>query len=153
MADTATRPTVGALARPACDARRTEPLLFVGALAAAVAYAVVAIVRHQHFETASDLAIFDQAVWHYSRFEAPESTVLVLRAGEEWPRLPSILGDHFHPLVAVLAPLYWLWADARMLLVAQAGLVAASVVPVFLFARLHVERLAAYLLAAAYLLY
>jgi uncharacterized membrane protein len=154
VAQTATRPTVGAFARPRVPALvRSEPLLFVGTFAAAIAYAVVAIVRHLHFETAGDLAIFDQAVWHYSRFESPESTVLVLRAGEDWPRLPNILGDHFHPLVVVLAPLYWIWADARMLLVAQAGLVAASVVPVFLFARLHLERLAAYVLAAAYLMY
>jgi uncharacterized membrane protein len=154
VAQTATRPTVGALARPRVPALvRSEPLLLVGTVAAVVAYAAVAIVRHLHFETAGDLAIFDQAVWHYSRFESPESTVLVLRAGEEWPRLPNVLGDHFHPLVALLAPLYWLWADARMLLIAQAGLVAASAVPVFLFARIHVERLAAYLLAAAYLLY
>ena len=46
----------------------------------------------------------------------------------------NLLGDHFHPLIAVLAPLYWIWDDPRMLLLAQAALFAASMVPVARFA-------------------
>ncbi len=34
-----------------------------------VAYSAFGILRHWHFQSGYDLAIFDQAVWHYSRFE------------------------------------------------------------------------------------
>jgi len=101
---------------------------------------VASIVRYVHLQSGLDLGIFDQVVWHYSRFEAPFSSI----------RGENLLGDHFHPLVAVLAPLYWVWSDPRMLLIAQSVLVAASIIPVFLFAAPRVGRAGAYLLAGAY---
>jgi uncharacterized membrane protein len=45
-----------------------------------------------------------------------------------------VLGDHFHPIIAVLAPAYWVWDDPRTLLLAQAALLAVSVVVVLRFA-------------------
>ena len=39
----------------------SEPVLFAGVVLAAAAYAIVAIVRHNHFQTSTDLAIFDQS--------------------------------------------------------------------------------------------
>lgn len=39
----------------------------------------------------------------------------------------NLLGDHFHPILATLAPLYRIWPDAGALLVAQAALIALSV--------------------------
>ena len=61
----------------------------------------------------------------------------------------NILGDHFHPILAVLAPLYRLWPDARMLLVAQAALMAFGV---HVVARIAVRRLGrvGYLLGATF---
>jgi uncharacterized membrane protein len=97
------------------------------ALVAAVALALASTFRHDHFgSNAYDLGIFDQTIWGYSRFELLPNTVL---------RLPNALGDHFHPILMALAPLYWLWDDARVLLVAQAALLAAASVPLFLWAR------------------
>ena len=49
----------------------------------------------------------------------------------------SRLGAHFDPLVALLAPLWWLWPSPDMLLVVQAVGVALGAVPVFLLARKH----------------
>ena len=49
--------------------------------------------------------------------------------------MPNLLGDHFHPALMLLAPGYWIWDDARMLLVAQALLLAAASLPVFWWAR------------------
>ncbi len=118
---------------------REPGLLALVGVTAALA-SIASIVRYVHFLAGYDLAIFDQAVWHYSRFEAPFSSI----KGE------SILGDHFHPLIAVLAPLYWIWSDPRTLLIAQSVLVAASIVPVFLFAVPRLGRAGAYLLAGAY---
>lgn len=120
---------------------RREPLLLLGAIGSAVLWAAFALLRHRGFGSTADLAAFDQAVWHYSRLEPPDSTIVPA---------PSLLGDHFHPLVALLTPLYWLWSSPNVLLIAQAALLAASIVPVFLFARDRLGRLPAYLLAAAY---
>ena len=109
-----------------------EPWLLPLVGLVAVIDAFASIVRHVNFGSGTDVAIFDQVVWHYSRFEAPYSSI----------KYENILGDHFHPLVAVLAPLYWVWSDPRMLLIAQSLLVAASIVPVFLFARSRFGRAA-----------
>lgn len=91
------------------------------------AYALYGLFRHWQFgSSASDLGIFDQAVWHLSRFEAPAGTI---------SGFTNILGDHFYPVIALFAPLYWLSAGPEMLIAAQAALFAASIVPVFLFIR------------------
>jgi uncharacterized membrane protein len=123
--------------------RVVAALPYALAALAAVGYAAAAIFRHQHFgSNAYDLGIFDQTVWGYSRFELVENTVL---------RLPSALGDHFHPILIALAPLYWIWDDARTLLLAQAVLLALAGVPVFLWARRMVGLVPAVGLEAAYL--
>ena len=97
------------------SALRTEPALVAFVALAAIAYSVFSLVRYEQFAHGFDLAIFDQVVWHYSRFEAPASSV---------KNLESIWGDHFSPILALLGPLYWIWEDARMLLLAQALLLA-----------------------------
>jgi uncharacterized membrane protein len=109
---------------------------------AALAYALYAVWEHDHFMTDYDLAVNDQTVWHYSHLQAPRITMLV-------PPLDA-LGDHFSPILALLAPLYWLWSDPRMLLIAQALLIGASIVPVFLFAQPRLGRIGSYLLSTAY---
>jgi uncharacterized membrane protein len=121
-----------------------RPILLLAGGAAAL-YATLSIVRHETFRsTGFDLGIFDQVVWHYSRFEDPASSI----RGFE-----NQLGDHFSPVLALLAPLYWVWSDPKALLVAQALLIAASAVPVYLFAEPRIGRLPAHLLTAAYLLF
>jgi len=50
------------------------------------------------------LAIYDQAIWHLSRFERPASSIR---------GLPSVFGDHFHPIIALFAPLFWVAPSAR----------------------------------------
>lgn len=106
------------------------------------AFAVPGLARHAQFLSGGyDLGIFDQTVWQYSRLQAPENTVR---------GVPNILGDHFSPILVLLAPLYWVWADPRMLIAAQALLLATSFVPVFLFCASRVGRLPAYVLTLAY---
>jgi uncharacterized membrane protein len=105
--------------------RRWAPL--VPALVAASGYSFVSILRYDRFGArAFDLGIFDQAIWGYSRFELIANTV---------KGTSNLLGDHFSPIVALAAPLYWVWADPRALLVLQAVLLAASSLPLFLYAR------------------
>ncbi|MEV4559634.1 DUF2079 domain-containing protein [Kitasatospora sp. NPDC049285] len=72
-----------------------------------------------------DLGIFDQGVRGYAHFELPVSTLKSVH--HEFPAGFSLLGDHFSPVLALLAPLYWVWDDPRMLLIAQSALFAAGV--------------------------
>ena len=107
-------------------------------------YSALAVLRHLHFQSqAFDLGIFDQAIWHYSRFEAPASTV----RGEA-----NLLGDHFHPIIALAAPVYWLGTGVRGLLVLQAALLAGSSLPLYRAAQRTFATLPAVLWASAYLL-
>ncbi|GAB2738148.1 DUF2079 domain-containing protein [Kitasatospora kifunensis] len=72
-----------------------------------------------------DLGIFDQGVRGYAHFGLPLSTVKSVH--HEFPPGFSILGDHFSPVLALLAPLYWIWNDPRSLLLGQALLFATGV--------------------------
>lgn len=93
-----------------------------------VVYAIYSFTRYrQLLSTGYDLGIFDQAVQQYAAFHAPQ----VALKGEHY----NILGDHFHPILILLAPLYWIWNDPRMLGVALAALIALSCPLVYAFAR------------------
>lgn len=73
-----------------------------------------------------DISIFDQAIWHLSHFEAPGS---ILRG------MTNLWGDHFHPVIVLIAPFYWLKSDVRWLFIIQAAVVSAGVFPIFAIAR------------------
>jgi len=96
-------------------------------------YAVISLLSWRRLTVNSwDNGIFEQAVKAYSRFEAP----IVPIKGPGY----NILGDHWSPIDALIAPAYWLFPYGQTLLVVQAALIAVSVVPV---TRLAVERLGA----------
>ncbi|MFD3536266.1 DUF2079 domain-containing protein [Streptomyces sp. NPDC058664] len=106
---------------------RTGPaLLSAGFL---VLYAVFALREHARFRTTGyDLGIFGQAVRSWAEGRAPASEIRAATApagfaGDAYP----LLGDHFHPVLALLAPLYRLVPRVETLLVAQAALVALGV--------------------------
>lgn len=106
-------------------------------------YATVAVRRHLLLRTTGyDLGIFEQAVRAYAQFRAP---VVPLR-GEDF----NLLGDHFHPLIAVLAPLYRVWPSPACLLVAQSALLALAVVPLAAWAARALGRRAAHVVAFGY---
>lgn len=94
---------------------RRHPSATIGFGAFAV-YAVTSLVRFARMYAGIDLAIFTQAVQQYAQGHLPWS---YLKAAGGF----DLLGDHFSPIVATLAPLYRLWPDARVLLIAQAALV------------------------------
>jgi uncharacterized membrane protein len=121
--------------------QKEKPLLGL-MLLITVMYSVFSIVNHLHFDSnAWDLGNFDQMVWHYSRFEAPACTQL---------GLANCLGDHFSPILALCAPLFWVYPHVEILLAAQVLLIALSLIPLFLFAERKVGRSQAYALATAY---
>src|SRR5215216_2351453 len=91
-----------------------------------------------------DLGIFDQGVWLLSRFRDPFVTIRGL----------PLFGDHASYILVLVAPLYWLWADPRLLLLLQAVWLAIPAVSLYLIGtrRLH-SPVAGLAVAAAYLAY
>jgi uncharacterized membrane protein len=110
---------------------------------AAVGYAWAALYRYDRFgANAYDLGLFDQTIWGYSRFEWLPNTIL---------RIPHELGDHTDFTLMLLAPLYWLWSDPRVLLLAQAALLAGAAIPIYWWAREQLGAVPALLFEVAYL--
>nr|WP_241267333.1 DUF2079 domain-containing protein [Streptomyces scabichelini] len=102
------------------DGRRDPEIL---AAVLFVAYAIVSVGRYQRMATRSwDLGIFEQAVRAYAHFQVP---IVDLKGPGA-----NVLGDHFSPITALLAPVYRLFPSPITLLVAQAALLALSAVPV-----------------------
>ena len=95
------------------------------------AYTLLALVRFRTYEpTSYDNAIFEQAISAYAQLEAP----IVAIKGPGF----NLLGDHFSPIVALVAPAYRLFPAAQTLMVAQAVLIAVSV---YVVASLALRRL------------
>ncbi|NEE16793.1 DUF2079 domain-containing protein [Streptomyces sp. SID7499] len=100
---------------------RAEHWVLAGVLFAA--YTVVSVGRHRHMAGLSwDLGIFEQVVRAYAQLRTPVADL-------KGPGF-IILGDHFSPVTALLAPPYRLFPSPVTLLVAQAALFALSAVPV-----------------------
>jgi uncharacterized membrane protein len=115
------------------------------ALLAAIGYAAASIYRHDVFASnAFDLGVQDQTVWGYSRLQMIPNTVEMVR---------NLLGDHFHPILMTIAPLYWVWDDARVLLIVQAALLGLGGIPIFWWARQQLGLAAAVTFEIAYLLF
>ena len=89
-----------------------------------------------------DLGIFTEAAQAYSRFEAP----IVPIKGPGY----NLLGDHFHPLLALLGPIFRLFPSALTLLVVQDVLIAVSVLPIARLAQRLLGRGGALLVGLVY---
>lgn len=138
------------------DGHRAVHVAGVGILAALIAgiYVTFSLTRYYTFRSSTyDLVIFDQAVRSYAHFGPGISIVKGVHNGFG-PNF-SVLGDHFSPLLATLAPLYWIYSGPQTLLVAQAVLFALAVPPLWIFTRRafgggQKATAAAYLACAAY---
>ena len=89
-------------------------------------YALMSVVKHSHYGTLGDLGIFNQGIWQYSRLIWP-----IISFHLNGP----FLGDHFHPIVAFLAPFYWLWPREETLLVLQPFVMLSAIIPLYLISR------------------
>jgi uncharacterized membrane protein len=144
------------VARRPSRARLSPNSVAVGSLAvlAATLYSTFALYRFYQFNSATyDLVIFDQAVDSYAHFQPGISVVKGLHNGFG-PHF-SVLGDHFSPIIATLAPLYWIHNGPQDLLIAQSVLFALAIPPIWLFVRRAVGggrrgTMAAYLASVAY---
>ncbi|MEV7093453.1 DUF2079 domain-containing protein [Amycolatopsis sp. NPDC051045] len=103
--------------------RESRAVPYVVAVVAFAGYAAWSLQRLRTFDASGfDLGIFEQVVRSYAHGQWPVSDLL----GPGYPTL----GDHFHPILALLAPFYLLWPSPGCLLIAQALLFAVSAVPV-----------------------
>ncbi len=103
-------------------------LLIFWVVALSILYATLSVARHNRFQSGGfDLGLYDQAVWQYSQFIWPYNTV----------KERFILGDHLSLTLPLVAPLFWIWEDARILLIFQAVWVSLSVLAVYKLALLR----------------
>ncbi len=122
----------------------------------AAGYSAFSLILNYTFQTSSyDLVIFDQAVRSYAHFQPGISVIKGLH-NNFGPHF-SVLGDHWSPILASLAPLYWIFNSPETILVAQAVLFALAVPPLWLFTRRafgggRKATIAAYLVSVAYTL-
>ena len=127
---------------------RPAALVAAGSTAFAAGLGALAVLQHRAFWTGRfDLGNAVQTVWSTAHGDVLSVTGL---PGTQISRL----GAHFEPILVVVAPLWWLWPDASLLLVCQAAAVATGAVPVFLLGRKHLgSDWAAAGFALAYLLH
>lgn len=116
---------------------------------AAAGYGLYSGIRFATFRaTTYDLVIFDQAIRGYANLSAPVS--IAKGVHNEFGAGFPVLGDHFSPILAVLAPLYWIHDHPITLLVAQAVLLALAIPPLWAFTRRALGAVPAYLVAVTY---
>ncbi|MDJ0755379.1 MAG: DUF2079 domain-containing protein [Ardenticatenaceae bacterium] len=91
-----------------------------------VAFGPFVIQRHIYFNSSAyDLGIYQQVIWNTAQGNWFASSFEVTNR----------MADHFQPLVAILAPLYWLFPSPIVLLVFQTAILASGAIPVFLLAQ------------------
>jgi hypothetical protein len=130
------RSGVEAVGRPVRSRSAAVPIAWTVAGLAFFLFAVVAIRQHDTFHTrARDMGIYAQVVWSTAHGRPFASTLL------EDNHLH--IAEHVAPVLALIAPLYALVPDPRLLLLLQQASLAAAGLVVFYWARRHVGELAA----------
>ncbi len=119
-------------------------LLFIGYF---LLFSYLSIAQHDSLGTHGlDLGYPDQVVWNTAHGRPFAYSIN--------PRATNFLGEHFSPILALLAPLYWVWPDVRALLIVQTVAIALGAFPVFWLARERLKSdLAGLSFAAAFLLF
>ncbi|GAB3424641.1 DUF2079 domain-containing protein [Flindersiella endophytica] len=118
-------------------------------LVSAVAYSLLGLVNLRNFRASTfDLVIFDQAVRGYAHFGAPTTPARGAFLGQGPDFLQ--LADHFSPILAVLAPLYWIHDSPSTLIVAQSVLFALAIPPLWIYTQRKLGTAPAYLVVIMY---
>ncbi len=159
MLPTVSAGTAGAVGRSAsavsgqASLTRSRARTRVAALtfAAGFGYATYGLILFRRFRDGTfDLVIFDQAARGYAHFRAPTSMARGVADGIGAHF--NVLGDHWSPILALLAPLYWIHDGPTTLIVAQAVLFALAIPPLWVFTRRLLGAGAAYFVCGAYAL-
>jgi uncharacterized membrane protein len=98
-----------------------------------------------------DLGIINQVVWNTAHGRWFETSI---DRSQNTLLVGNYLGNHVRPILLLIAPLYRLWPDPRLLLILQS--IALGVAAIFLYAAayMHIQdRGVSFLVAGCYLLY
>jgi len=113
------------------------------ALAVFAGYTIISVSRYLRLDPGSwDLGIFTEYVKQLAHLHAP--VVNIHGAGF------NLFGDHFQPIVGLIAPLFLIFPNPVTLLVVQAFLTAVSVIPVSRAAGARLGTAAGRMIGAAY---
>jgi uncharacterized membrane protein len=113
------------------------------ALGVFVVYAAISLSRYLQLAPGSwDLGIFTEYVRQLAHLQAP--VVNIRGTGF------NLLGDHFQPIVGLIAPVFLIFPSAVTLLMVQALLTAVSVIPVSRAAAVRLGTGAGRMIGAAY---
>ena len=133
----------GAARRAGAAATRPDWVPWLIALAVFAAYTTISLSRYLQLDPGSwDLGIFTEYVRQLAHLRAP--VVDIRGAGF------NLLGDHFQPIVGLIAPVFLIFPSAATLLVVQALLTAVSVIPVSRAAAARLGTGAGRMIGAAY---
>jgi len=80
---------------------------------------------NRFFYPAFDIGIFDQGIYLLYQGKDPFVTVRGLH----------LFGDHIQFIAVFLAPLFWIWDDVRILLIAQSIALGIGALPIYLIAK------------------
>ena len=136
------------LLQPTASASRLRPrsaawVPWAVGVGIATIHALIACTRYANFDVSSwDLAIFTQAINNYAHLHAPIANVHGVGF--------NVLGDHFSPVLALLAPLFWISQNGVVLLLAEAVAFGWSAVPITRLARTRLGPRSGVLLGLAY---
>lgn len=99
------------------------PLILIGWLfLLSILYSTLSIVRHTRFQSGGfDLGLYDQTVWQYSHFLSPYNTV----------KERFILGDHLNLTLPLIALLFYLWENVKILFIFQAFWITFSTLAIY----------------------
>lgn len=126
------KPTTGQASNLARGVAPSPAWIAVPACLFAIVTAALSLIRHYSFESFEDLAMFDQMLWNCWNGRGLVTTVsgnyLLMFAHH-------FFGEHFAPVLFLLAPLAGLCRGPEGLLVFQAAVVALSALPAALWAR------------------
>ena len=125
-------------------------LLAIGTYTAA--YGTLAVRKHATFHSfVFDLGIMCQVLWNTAYGRLME---ISLDRAESAALIGNYLGNHVRPILLLLAPVYRLYADPRLLLVLQPVVLALGAIPLFWIARRYLKSgLAVTCIVLCYLMY
>jgi len=99
----------------------------LGYLTLAEGLAFMAVYKHNSLQShAHDLGILVNVAWNVAYGNGFYDPLI---------HVENFLGDHFSPVMALFAPILWIWPDARPLLAAQGFAVAGAAWGIYRFGR------------------
>ncbi len=134
------------LRRFALAPRTADRIVFFLVISYVLVFGALTLFLHFTLNGADDdVGLFHQVVWNSLRGRLLETSLL--------PDLTLLIGQRFSPILLAFVPLYAVWGSPAVLLLVQTLGIAASVFPLYWFARVQIGRTLGVLVAFAYLMY